>query len=114
MNRIAWKKLSVFVLPIFSVASLLLGLAACGGGGSSSTTPPKTMVEAERDQTRIVPDDPPPGGTRQIQDVSTTIPSSCPVEAEVCVRDHAAEDGDQVRVSINGNVAFSGEILNRW
>lgn len=113
MNRIAWKKLSVFVLPVFSVASLLLGLAACGGGGGSSS-PPKTMVEAERDQIRIVPDDPPPGGTRQIQDVSTTIPSSCPVEAEVCVRDHAFEDGDEVRVSINGDVAFSGEIFNRW
>ncbi len=54
MNRIAWKRLSVFVLPVLSVASLLLGLAACGGGGGSSS-PPKTMVEAERDQTRITP-----------------------------------------------------------
>lgn len=32
----------------------------------------------------------------------------------MCVRDHASEDGDRVRVSVNGNVAFSGEILNRW
>ena len=36
MNRITWRKLSVFVLPGFAVAVAFLGLAACGGGGLSS------------------------------------------------------------------------------
>ena len=40
------------------------------------------------------------------------IPSSCSREVEVCVRDNECEDGDQVRVSVNSSVVFSGEIVN--
>lgn len=35
-------------------------------------------------------------------------------EIEVCVRDHECEDGDRVRVSVNGSRMFSGEIDNDW
>ncbi len=35
-------------------------------------------------------------------------------EVEVCVRDHECEDGDRVRVSVNGGLVFSGEIDNGW
>jgi len=48
----------------------------------------------------------------RLDDFSITIPSSCPLEVDICVRDHRCEDGDQVRVSINGATAFSGELLN--
>ncbi len=80
----------------------------CYTGGPSPATGQASTIDP-RDSSA-----PAPGSTRRIQDVSTTIPSSCPVEAEVCVRDHSAEDGDRVRVSVNGNVAFSGEIFSRW
>ena len=54
-------------------------------------------------------------GTEQpLQDITVTIPSSCSASVEVCVRDHACEDGDAVRVSVNGSVVFSGEIFNNW
>ena len=32
----------------------------------------------------------------------------------VCVRDHECEDGDRVRVAVNGSAVFSGEIVNAW
>ena len=32
----------------------------------------------------------------------------------MCVRDHECEDGDRVRVSVNGSRVFSGEIDNDW
>ena len=35
-------------------------------------------------------------------------------EVRVCVRDHECEDGDKVRVSVNGDRVFSGEIDNQW
>ena len=35
-------------------------------------------------------------------------------EVRVCVRDHECEDGDKVRVSVNGGRVFSGEIDNDW
>ena len=58
---------------------------------------------------------PPTGGpTRNLRDVTVTIPSSCPRQVEMCVRDHQCEDGDQVRVSVNGSVIFSGELSNAW
>lgn len=33
---------------------------------------------------------------------------------EICVNDHACEDGDEIRVSFNGGVIFSGELFNQW
>ena len=40
--------------------------------------------------------------------------SSADRRVQVCVRDHECEDGDQVRVSVNGTQIFSGEIRNWW
>ena len=58
---------------------------------------------------------PPDGPTANpIDDFNVSIPSSCPLALRVCVRDHECEDGDQVRVSVNGGVVFSGEIDNDW
>ena len=48
-----------------------------------------------------------------IQDFRISIADS-PYEVEVCVRDHQCEDGDRVRVSVNGSVLLSGEIFNSW
>ena len=40
--------------------------------------------------------------------------SSLPTELEICVRDHQCEDGDEVRVSVNGVALFSRELFNTW
>ena len=42
-------------------------------------------------------------------DISVASASS---NVDVCVRDHACEDGDQIRVSIDGQVIHNGEIFN--
>ena len=33
---------------------------------------------------------------------------------KICVRDHECEDGDKIRVNVNGRSIFSGEIDNDW
>ena len=33
---------------------------------------------------------------------------------EICVRDHDCEDGDEIRVDVDGRTIFSGEIDNKW
>ena len=33
---------------------------------------------------------------------------------EICVRDHKCEDGDEIRVDVEGRTVFSGEIVNEW
>ena len=48
-----------------------------------------------------------------IRDFRISVPDS-PYEVDVCVRDHQCEDGDRVRVSVNGGVLLSGEIFNTW
>ncbi len=35
-------------------------------------------------------------------------------EINICVRDHGCEDGDQVRVTVDGSRIYSGEIDNDW
>ena len=47
-----------------------------------------------------------------LRDFDIGMPASCPREVEVCVRDHLCEDGDAVRVTVNGNEVFSGELFN--
>ena len=49
-----------------------------------------------------------------IEDFPVVIPGHCPREVEVCVRDHECEDGDEIRVTVNGGVVFEGELFNRW
>ena len=48
-----------------------------------------------------------------LQDFNIEV-SSYRKEIEVCVRDHECEDGDKIRVSVNGSRIFSGEIDNDW
>ena len=48
-----------------------------------------------------------------LQDFRISIPRS-PYGVEVCVRDHECEDGDRVRVSVNGIELMSEEIVNAW
>ena len=50
---------------------------------------------------------------RALQDFHITVPEQRQ-QVNVCVRDHECEDGDQVRVSVNGQALFSGEIDNAW
>ena len=51
--------------------------------------------------------------SQPLQDFNVTV-SSAHQEVRVCVRDHECEDGDRVRVSVNGGNVFSGEIDNDW
>ena len=48
-----------------------------------------------------------------LREFRISIPTS-PYEVEVCVRDHECEDGDRVRVSVNGIELISDEIVNAW
>lgn len=50
---------------------------------------------------------------RPLQDFHISVPTS-PYEVQVCVRDHECEDGDRVRVSVNGRVLLSTEIVRQW
>ena len=50
---------------------------------------------------------------RPLADFRIAIPAS-PYDVEVCIRDHECEDGDRVRVSVNGIELMSEEIVNAW
>ena len=52
-------------------------------------------------------------GDRPLQDFNIAIDSNSP-RLEICVRDHKCEDGDRVRVTINGDIIFNNEIFNSW
>ena len=47
-----------------------------------------------------------------LDDFDVTIPSSCSRQVQLCVRDHACQDGDEIRVTVNGNAVFSGALTN--
>ena len=51
--------------------------------------------------------------TRPIQDFHISVPAT-PYELQVCARDHECEDGDRIRVSVNGSAVLGGEIFNAW
>lgn len=72
----------------------LTNLSAFGGGPLGPTS--DVGVEGFRD----VP----------LEDFDVTIPASCALEIDICVRDHLCEDGDEIQVSVNGRSAFSGEL----
>ena len=84
-----------------------------------------SLAEAEREYASHVHDDKqvfrvvhtkwaPDDFTNQpLQDFTITVPVNRR-EVTVCVRDHECEDGDDVRVSVNGGNVFSGEIVNAW
>lgn len=50
---------------------------------------------------------------QSIQDFNITI-SGDSAQLRVCVRDHECEDGDKVRLRVDGSQIFSGEIDNDW
>ena len=49
-----------------------------------------------------------------LDDLNVSIPEDCPLEVDICVRDHKCVDGDIVRVSVNGAVLYTKEITSRW
>ena len=51
--------------------------------------------------------------SQPLRDFRISIPTS-PYDVEVCVRDHECEDGDRVRVSVNGIELMSEEIVSAW
>ena len=51
--------------------------------------------------------------TQPLRDFRVSIPTS-PYDVEVCVRDRECEDGDRVRVSVNGIELMADEIVNAW
>ena len=63
-----------------------------------------------------------PGGASAADDSAATTPlrdfhvavASGERTVRVCVRDHECEDGDRVRVAVNGSAVFNGEIVNAW
>ena len=82
----------------------------------------RTMAAQEREGYRVVRTNWAPGSatggtggltSRPIGDFRVSVPSS-PHDVEVCVRDHECEDGDRVRVSVNGTQLLRGEIVNEW
>ena len=48
------------------------------------------------------------------RELEVSVPRDCPLEVEVCVRDHECVDGDIVRVSVNGTVIYTHEIVAAW
>ena len=54
----------------------------------------------------------PPSDSDPLDDFNVEIPSSCPRQVRLCVRDHQCEDGDEIEVKVNGNIVFSGELFN--
>lgn len=49
-----------------------------------------------------------------IDDMDITVPAQCSTAVEVCVRDYSCEDGDRVKVTVNGLTVFEGELFNEW
>ena len=49
-----------------------------------------------------------------IGDLDVTIPEGCPLEVDVCVRDHSCIDGDIVRVKVNGTELFTFVMHPEW
>lgn len=54
-----------------------------------------------------------PFSPRPLRDFRITVPES-PYDVEVCLRDHECEDGDRIRLSINGIALLDEEIVNAW
>ena len=48
----------------------------------------------------------------QLDDFDIGLPVSCPHEVDLCVRDHRCEDGDAIRLTVNGDEVFSGELFS--
>lgn len=48
-----------------------------------------------------------------IRDFPMTIPRNCSRQVRICVRDYSCEDGDEVRVTVNGATVFEGELFHR-
>ena len=98
------KYLFCTITSIVLVTVALTGLISCGGGGGDSSVqrPPDVIIE------------PPPGAQDEpLGDFSISLPSNCPREVQLCVWDNGCEDGDRIRVSVNGNVEFNGQLFKQ-
>ena len=102
-------------LVYFFLSASIFTLVSCGGGGggestSDSSNPDITVTPPTfTPLPNIPPTDP---DANPLDNFNVTISSSCLRQVRICVRDNACEDGDRVRVSVNGSVVFSGEIFN--
>ena len=72
-------------------------------GSFTSTTGSYTL------QVRFRAGSPPPQGALENFDIGVCDSQR---EVQLCVWDHACEDGDRIRVAVNAGVVFSGEIYN--
>ena len=111
------KNLFSTITSIVLTTVALTGLISCGGGGggddggTASGNPPQTVQPPPP-----VIISPPPGSGGQdnpLGNFSVSLPANCPRQVELCVWDHECEDGDQIRVSVNGYVEFEGQLLNQ-
>ena len=76
-------------------------IAVDGYGGATGNIVLHWKVEEEPDDFDAVP----------LDDFNVTIPSSCSQQVELCVHDWACEDGDEVRVSVNGAQVLQTELF---
>ena len=82
----------------------------------------RSRMANEREGYRVVRTNWTPNGAGRGADGFTSVPIAdfrisvprSPYDVEVCVRDHECEDGDRVRVSVNGTRLLGGEIVNDW
>ena len=97
-----------------------------GKGSTCETYPSATQArDALQDARHYRRLDLPPGGStnwkpeglldpKPLQDFNITIPDNDRT-VNVCIRDYECEDGDRVRVSVNGSTIFSDhELFNDW
>ena len=68
----------------------------------NSLTPPKVVRTGWSAESEI-----------PLQDFNITVPAS-DQELEICVRDYACIDGDEISVTLDGSRIFSGELYGNW
>ena len=83
-------------------------VAAAEGTATATVTArdPSGLAAEQRIPVRVAT-----GQLVTLPDFNITVPAHRRV-ASICVYDHATEDGDKVRVSVNGVVGFDGEIFH--
>ena len=99
-------------LVYFFLSASIFTLVSCGGGGSTSDSSNPNIPVTPPKFTPLPTPPPTDPDANPLDNFNVTISSSCPRQVRICVRDNACEDGDRVRVSVNGSVVFSGEIFN--
>ena len=72
------------------------------GFARNSLTPPKVVRTGWSAESEI-----------PLQDFNITVPAS-DQELQICVRDYACIDGDEISVTLDGSRIFSGELYGNW